>query len=445
MYAMSTIRYVLRTDKANQDGISPIQLIYQVSGDRKYFTTDLKIREQNWNAGDQKAIYLTKAEAKKLLPGVHYDLLPSNKDIESLNNSLRSLANKVGDIEKRFELNGIVYSCKMVVDELKATKKATTKKEAPANEVIDFVTKYIEDHKLSREPGSLAVYRALKQHLLDFATEKRVKIGFADIDLPFFMAFQNFLIGSKSKRAPKGLGNVTIAKQLSTLKTFLNYARVQGIAVPDSYKDFKIKKERLEVIALTNDEFETLYKLDLSKNIRLAQVRDVFCFSCATGLRYSDLAQLKREHIKGDEIRLIVKKTKDPLVIPLNPYSHNILLKYSDFPRPLPVISNQKMNEYVKELCKLAEIDDPVQIVRFRGAKREEKSYPKYELISVHTGRKTFCTLSLEKGMSAEEVMKISGHRDYASFSRYVRITEQRSKIVMNKAWGKPKSHLQAV
>ena len=69
--------------------------------------------------------------------------------------------------------------------------------------------------------------------------------------------------------------------------------------------------------------------------------------------------------------------------------------------------------------------DEPVQIVRFHGARREEVVYPKFELISVHTARKTVCTLSLEKGMSAEEVMKISGHKDYKSFSRYLKITDQ--------------------
>ncbi len=191
----------------------------------------------------------------------------------------------------------------------------------------------------------------------------------------------------------------------------------------------------MEVIALTNEEFETLFSYDLPKN-RLAQIRDVFCFSCATGLRYSDLAQLKREHIKKDEIRLTVTKTKELLSIPLNKFSRPIIEKYSSNHRPLPIISNQKMNDCLKELCEKVAIDDPVQIVRFRGARREEVVYPKFELISVHTGRKTFCTLSLEKGMSAEEVMKISGHKDYKSFSRYVKITDQRTKLVMNRSWG---------
>ena len=86
-------------------------------------------------------------------------------------------------------------------------------------------------------------------------------------------------------------------------------------------------------------------------------------------------------------------------------------------------------------LCELAGINEATEIIRFKGPKRESVVYPKYELIGVHTGRKTFVTLSLEKGMTAEEVMSISGHKDYKSFKRYVNITEQRKKIVMQKAW----------
>lgn len=433
---MGTIRFVLRTDKADKEGLSPIQLIYQLSGERKYFKTGDKLRSENWDPENQQAIYLDKKAAKKLLPGVTFNLLPSAKEIEEINSIVISFKKEVSDIEKRFQLNGVVYSPEMVISSLKEARNPTTKKKEATNLVFDFIDKYIQDNKASRERGSLCVYKSLKSHLQNFEITKKKKVTFDKIDYAFFLEFQNFLINNRTKRNPNGLGNVTIAKQLSTLKTFLNYARIHGIKVSDKYKDFKIKKESLEVVALTNEEFETLYNLNLSKNRKLDQVRDVFCFSCATGFRYSDLAQLKREHIKDEEIRLTVTKTRQKLTVPLNPYSHAILEKYSAMHRPLPVISNQKMNDYIKELCMKAGINERVQIVRFRGAKREEKTYPKYELVRVHTGRKTFATLSLEKGMSAEEVMKIGGWKSYTSFARYVNITEKRTKVVMSKAWG---------
>jgi len=102
------------------------------------------------------------------------------------------------------------------------------------------------------------------------------------------------------------------------------------------------------VIALTSEEFESLYYMYLSNNKRLAQIRVVFCFACTTDLRYSDLHQLKREHIKSDEIRLTIKKTRDFLTIPLNSYSRAILARYEGMLKPLPFISNQNMNYAVQ-------------------------------------------------------------------------------------------------
>jgi integrase len=89
-------------------------------------------------------------------------------------------------------------------------------------------------------------------------------------------------------------------------------------------------------------------------------------------------------------------------------------------------------------LCKPVEINDPIERIRYRGAEKISNMYPKYKVISAHTGRKTFATLSLEKGIPAETVMKITGHSDYKSFQRYVKVTEERKRNEMHKAWGAP-------
>lgn len=461
---MSTIRYVLRTDKIKND-LHPVQLIYQISGQRKYFTTRIKLRKAYWDPEKQCAIYLDKKTAKQLVPGVNYLTLLTGREVDEINSHLASLRKDISDIETRFELNKQVYTADMVVNALKDAKGPITAKSRPANEVYDFIDRYVADNQSTRKKGSLSVYKSVKRHLQDFQREKSIKITFDNLNYAFFQEFQNYLIDKK------GLNNTTVAKHLSTVKTFINYAKMHGVEVSDKYKDFKIRKESLEVIALTSEEFETLYKMDLTGNKRLEQVRDIFCFACATGLRYSDMAQLEWIHIKNDEIRLTVQKTSEDLTIPLNPYSYAIIQKYKGSPRPLPckivngkfsLISNQKMNQYLNGkdeldeagniikhhpgLCEIAGIDEEIEIVRFLGAKREAKTYRKYELISVHTGRKTFATLSLEKGMSAEEVMTLTGHKDYKSFKRYVKVTEKRKKVVMKKAWGElPGAVLKAV
>ena len=99
-------------------------------------------------------------------------------------------------------------------------------------------------------------------------------------------------------------------------------------------------------------------------------------------------------------------------------------------------MTNQRLNIYLKELCEIAGINEAIEIVRYRGVKREAITYKKYEKIGVHCGRKTFATLSLEKGMSAQQVMAIGGWEDYKSFARYVNVTNKLKAVAMTKAWG---------
>lgn len=440
MKTIGTIRLNLRVDKTLKDGKAPIELIYSISQQRKYYNTGFKIFPDYWNPKSQRACYISTREAKKVLPQLSTNELLTESEINDINNSLIGLCIEIGNIEQVFKVGKVQFTSQMVIDNLKGTKGNTTKKAEAAGLLFDFMDKYITDHQSTREPGSLTVYRSVKNHLQAYQQATGHKVTFDTIDYTFFNKFQTFLI-NRRKTDKQGnespmLNNTTIAKALSTLKTFLGYARREGAAVNDGYRDFVIKKEKLEVIALDQHELDSILNLDLTGNKRMDKTRDIFILSCATGLRYSDVAQLRREHISNNTITLTVKKTKTELTVPLNSISAPIIEKYKDQIKPLPMVTNQELNRSIKELCKLAGILTPVEIVRFHGKKRSVIVYPKYELIHFHTGRKTFITLSLEKGMSAEEVMEISGHSDYRSFKRYVRVTEKRKKTVMLKAWG---------
>jgi hypothetical protein len=157
---MGTIRFVLRTDKPNKDGYSPIQLIYQLSGVRKYYKTGEKLRPENWNTENQQALYLDKKTAKKLLPQAPYNFLPSNKEIEEINGNLQAIRKDLSDIENRFKLNKEVYSAEMVIDSLKENRTPLTKKKEQTNLVFDFIDQYIQDNKASREPASMCVFKS---------------------------------------------------------------------------------------------------------------------------------------------------------------------------------------------------------------------------------------------------------------------------------------------
>lgn len=424
----STLRLEIRKDKTDKKGMAPVYLVYQLSQSRTYHSTGIKNYPENWDVEEQKFVYQKKGKLLKL-------------DADKLNDKLADFVNRIKKIETKFEVNGIVYSPSMVLNELKK-KPGATKPDASSKELFAFIDRYINDHELLRVKGSLSVYRSLKSHLMGYEEKAKTKILFERIDYQFFQAFQNYLVGltqkDKAGKVSRLLNNITIAKQLSTLKTFLNYAKRQGINVNNGYSTFTVKRETdLEVISLSRKEFETLFDLDLSKRLAWDRVRDLFCFSCATGLRYSDLQQLRHEHIKDEFIELTAIKTTHKTIIPLNPVSVSILKKYKDEVRPLPQISNQKANEHLAKICEYAGINEEMEIVRKYGAIREAKKYFKYELVRMHAGRKTFASLSLEAGMSAEYVMRIGGWKDYKSFKRYMNLSDEATKGAMQKAWGK--------
>lgn len=427
---MSTIRFEIRRGQGERS-LAAIRLFYQISGERKALKTGQKVYPANWNQDEQQAIFVRRG---KLLQA----------EVEDINLELKGMEKRIRDIEKRFELDGIQYDVDMVAEAFENPKgKATRSKK----EVSAFIDDYIANHSATRVKGSLSVYRSLKAHLEGYEKKNQTTISFSKIDHRFFQAFRNYLTGLTGQRKDGSvhrlLNNITIAKQLSTLKTFLNYARANGVEVPDT--KFKIQREGdLEVVALNEGEYLQLRDLDLSGRPAWDQVRDVFIFSCATGLRYSDLRQLSRDHIKGDEIDLRAVKTGNKTHIPLSPDALIILKKYAHRPVPLPVISNQKSNEALEKICKLAGINSPVEIVRKFGNERIAKVYPKYELVHMHCGRKTFATRMIALGMRAEIVMKIGGWKSWASFKRYMHLSDETIKAEMKALFNKT-SNLKAV
>ena len=162
-------------------------------------------------------------------------------------------------------------------------------------------------------------------------------------------------------------------------------------------------------------------------------------FGCFTGLRFSDIRQLKSSNVFDDHIKINIQKTKTiDHKIPLSQYSISILDKYKNtIYEPLPVISSQKFNKYLKKCCKLAEIDTPTTISRYFGNKRVDKTLPKYELITSHTARKSFVTNSLVLGMNQMVVRNIKGHKKEDSFRRYVKIADDYKKQEMDNTWNK--------
>lgn len=265
---------------------------------------------------------------------------------------------------------------------------------------------------------TIHAFRTLRNHLNNFNSD----ISMAELNEDVYAKFIVYLLEEV------GLRNTTAIKTWKLLKWFLRWADKNGYLENKDYIDFnphlKDVRDR-EVVFLTWEELMAVYNLRFPDDKKyLERVRDVFCFQCFTSLRYSDVAKLKREDIAGDVVKVVTAKTGDTLQIDLNKYSRAILDKYRGDSRPLPVVSNQRMNQWLKEVCYLAGIDTPITTVYYKGAQRVEETRPKYELVGTHTGRRTFICNALTMGIPAATVMEWTGHSDYKAMKPYIKIAD---------------------
>lgn len=289
---------------------------------------------------------------------------------------------------------------------------------------------FMEERKGVKAYNTNKQHRTLYNNLKAFQADTKYKITLDSIDHNFYDKLVAWLINVKGHN-PNSIGD-----SIKNLKIFLGDLTDKKINTNLIFRDKKFKKPSapVEIITLTQSELDNLFILDLSKNKRLEKIRDLFVLGCTTGLRFSDLANLKPENIKDDIIDLTTVKTKDRLEVPINAYTRQILDKYNGILPKVP--SNQKMNDYLKEVGEKAGISELVQRVKYVGATRAEYNVPKYELLSTHAARRTFVTLSLEGGMSHKEIMEITGHKNIKTMLKYQNVTKKAAKVAMLRTWG---------
>ncbi|MBG8552547.1 site-specific integrase [Hymenobacter guriensis] len=264
---------------------------------------------------------------------------------------------------------------------------------------------------------SAYLYTTTFRHLRNFATWAGRAVDFELITPSFGDAYTSYLLREVR------LTDNTIAKQVSTLKRFMRWAAERDYHHTAGYERLSWKRREPDIMTLTAEEVEALESLALPEEGYLDNARNLFLLSCYTGLRYSDLVSIRPEHLRGSTLRLTTQKTREVVSIPLQARALPIVRRMID--GQIRSVSNQKLNDYLKELGERAGITEPMEVIRFRGGRRESQTVPKWQKLGCHTGRRTFVTLSLERGLRPELIMRITGHRDWRSFKRYVNITEQ--------------------
>ena len=392
----------------------PIRMRVVFAGQRIEFTTGYRIDMAKWDADKQKVKNGCTNKLKQSASEINTDLLRQYTEIQN--------------VFKEYEVQDILPTVKQIKDAFNARmrKQSAEVKEAgtedPTISFWEAFGLFVKECRLQNNwaESTSKKFATVKNHLNEF----NAALSFDTFTEEGMKDYVDFL-------RKKDMRNSSVSKQIAFLKWFLRWCTKKGYCHNTAYEDFnpKLKSAPKKVIFLTNNELNKLKTVEIPHNKQyLERVRDVFLFCCFSGLRYSDVYNLKRSDVKPDHIEITTVKTADSLIIELNNHSKAILEKYKDIHfedhKALPVISNQKMNVYLKELGELAEINDPVRETFYKGSKRIDIVTPKYALLGTHAGRRTFICNALALGIPAQVVMKWTGHSDYKAMKPYIDIAD---------------------
>lgn len=401
----------------------PIRMRVNFASKRIEFTTGYRIDSAKWDADKQRVKNGCSNKLKQSASEINASLLEYYTEIQS--------------IFKRFEVEDVMPTPEQIKEAFNALHKPVSEEPKPKKEALScnffqVFDDFVEDcgRQNNWTDSTFEKFAAVKNHLTNF----REGLTFEFFDERGLNDYVGYL------RDVKEMRNTTIGKQLSFLKWFLRWAFKKGVHQNNAYDIYKpkLKSTQKKIIFLTWDELNRLREFKIPSNKQaLERVRDVFLFQCFTGLRYSDVFNLRRSDIKGDHIEVTTVKTSDSLIIELNNHSKAILDKYKDVPfendKVLPVITNQKMNDYLKELAEMAGIDEPVRQTYYKGNERIDDVTPKYALLGTHAGRRTFICNALALGIPPQVVMKWTGHSDYKAMKPYIDIADDIKANAMSK------------
>ncbi len=276
--------------------------------------------------------------------------------------------------------------------------------------------------------STLKRYKCNKNLLEDFESNCKVKITLGKFDDKLYNRFLKYCIEEKKHSAN------TLHRNVGLLKTFLLWALNKKYTYNNNFITFKKPaKFTTDEIALNYEQVELIYNYDFNDNKRLERVRDLFVFGCTTGMRFGNYSTISRSDVDGNFIRVIDLKSKSKnLAIPLNSISKSILEKY-DY--NLPSITNQKMNEYIKEVFKKLEFTDEIKKTMKYGDELVDQKAEFWTRISSHTARRSFITIMKNKRVPDKVIMSYTGHTSLEVFNAYYRPSEDDKINYMNEVF----------
>lgn len=388
--------FFARKARLTKAGEAPIVLRITVNGANASLTTPIKINPKFWNVDTGSAI-------------------GKGRNAQEVNQHLDAIKSRIIQIHRQLEVDGNDFGPQTIID-LYLGKNPNEKPQIMLVEV--FREHNDRCHKLSGKdmsPATVERYETSLKHTIDFMehTYKKSDIPIEEVNHKFITDYEFYL------KTERNCSHNTATKYLKNFKKIIRIALANEYITKDPFANIKFSLNEVDIDFLTEEELQALCSKEFAVE-RLSQVRDFFVFACFTGLAFSDLHGLRKEHIVKDNmerlwIRKKRQKTKNMCNIPLMSVPLSIIDKYSEHPKVattdcvLPIISNTKMNAYLKEIIDVCGITKQV---------------------STHTARHTYATtVCLANGASIENVAKMLGHSNTNMTRHYAKVLD---KSIMN-------------
>lgn len=391
------------------------------------FSTGIKVNRSHWSNKQQRVKNLIEAsyreKVNKKLNGLRTYVMNSYYDAGVSNIAITKL-----------------WLTKTVSDFL---DKPLTKGDESKYFFTPFIEKFIKDartpynrnSKIRISERTISTYTTTLSRVKDFEYKFGLKLKISDINLSFHNKFHQFLSEELL------LNPNTIGGYFSRIILFCNTAEIQGLEVSKELKskNFYTPKNETNDIYLNKEEIELIINHKFESE-RLDNARDWLVIACNTGLRVSDLLSLTNSNIKGNNIEVTTFKTKANIKIPIHIQVKNILNKNgNNFPRK---ISDQKLNSYIKEVCcavGLTEITPGAKkvAIKVNGKtiyRKQYGEYPKWQLVSSHTGRRSFATNSYGT-VSNLAIMRVTGHKSEQIFESYIKKSSTEFADELRRSW----------
>lgn len=420
------IKLIIKKGAVRKDGTSLIFLQYCHSAEQRILlSTDVPIPQNYWN---------------KKTGRIAENLPPKYGNANELQVDLTAKLRKAEDmvayaVKKR-------NTCPMQFLKenflLKTNWKLEQMSDAEKNlDVYSNIEDYIKSKQTTVKRCTINVINAMKAHLTSFEHYRKEPITFDSFDVRFYEDFVKYLTYDipqlRRKEVIKGLKVNSVGKTIKHLKSFLKDRMRKKIIPFMDLGAYKVMEEEVDAVYLTWQELSLIYHLDLSDNSNLEKYRDLFVLGCLTGFRFSDYSDIKPDEVRGGMLYVNQAKTLSTVVVPLRSDAKKILIdKYN---MQMPQVSNPNFNYYIKEVVRLAGIDELVKITHKRGNKIIEETRPKYNWIMSHTCRRSFCTNEYLDGTPTNLVMAISGHKTEKAFRRYIKADQVQKAHMIKKLW----------